>query len=260
MNALSWLKKLLSLPETKGFDLDDPSLTARRREIIKAKGFLRHIYFEWYGQLAKSIPDGPEEVIELGAGGGFMREFIPHIITTEVFPCPGVDRVMDACQTWPFPERNLRAVLMVDVFHHLPNIHCFFHQAGSAVKKNGIIAMIEPWLTPWSTIVYSRLHHEPFVPSARDWTFPSTGPLSGANSALPWIIFHRDKELFEKKYPQWKIVTIKPTLPFSYLLSGGVSMRSLFPGKLYPFVRRIEKWSGTEQTMAMFAFIILQRR
>ncbi len=259
MNSTNWLKNLLSLPGTEGLDLDDPSLTARRRQIIRDKGFLRRLYSEWYSLLAASVPDGPEQIIELGSGGGFMKEFIPQLLTTEVFPCPGIDKVMDACKAWPFPEKEIKAVLMVDVLHHLPDVHNVFNQAGISVKTGGIMAMIEPWLTPWSKFVYQKLHHEPFDPSAQQWTFPSSGPLSGANSALPWIIFHRDKEHFKRKFPQWKIVTVQPVLPFSYLLSGGVSMRSLCPGVLYRLIRQMEKLSGLEQRFAMFAYIVLQR-
>jgi hypothetical protein len=57
--------------------------------------------------------------------------------------------------------------------------------------------MIEPWVSTLSRPIYTRLHHEPFNPDAKDWSFPDTGPLSGANGALPWIIFQRDRHHFE---------------------------------------------------------------
>ena len=81
----------------------------------------------------------------------------------------------------------------------------------------------KPFLMKW---VYLHLHHEQFEPNAEDWIIESFGPLSGANGALPWIIFNRDRKIFTNKYPKLKILNIKPIMPISYLLSGGISMRS----------------------------------
>ena len=120
--------------------------------------------------------------------------------------------------------------------------------------------MIEPWVTPWSRVVYTRLHHEPFRPDAPEWEFPSTGPLSGANGALAWIVFVRDREQFAREFPEWQIHVITPGMPFRYLLSGGVALRSLMPGSTFRLWRRIE--SGLQpwmDTWAMFAHIVLVR-
>ena len=118
--------------------------------------------------------------------------------------------------------------------------------------------MIEPWVTPWSRLIYSRLHHEPFRPEAVQWSFPRKGPLSEANSALPWIIFERDRDQFQEEFPEWQIHTIKPIMPFRYLVSGGVSMRAFMPGWSFALWRTIENllqpWM---QNLAMFVLIVL---
>jgi SAM-dependent methyltransferase len=254
---LKKLKKKMSLPETEGMNLDNPVLTAKRREVIQKKEFLRRIYSEWYSLLSSTVPQGSGDVLEIGSGGGFMREFIPELITSDLFSCQGVDMVLNACRPWSFEKNQLKAVLMVDVLHHLPDVQTFFNEADNAVSSNGSIAMIEPWVSPWSRLIYSRLHHEPFVPLSQEWSFPSNGPLSGANIALPWILFSRDRLAFKNKFKNLNIETIYPFMPTSYLLSGGVSMRSLMPGKFYPLVRLIEKWTGLEHKAAMFVFIKL---
>ena len=89
--------------------------------------------------------------------------------------------------------------------------------------------MVEPWVTPWSRFVFGKLHHEPFLPAA-SWRFAASGPLSGANGALPWIVLCRDRERFVSLCPDWEIEPPKLMLPLRYLLSGGVSLRSLVPG------------------------------
>ena len=122
------------------------------------------------------------------------------------------------------------------------------------------MVMIEPWVTPWSRVIYTRLHHEPFEPETKDWEFPSTGPLSGANGALPWIVFERDRARFEQEFPQWSIELIAPLMPFRYLVSGGVSLRSLMPGWTTGFWRSLDELVGGQRGgMAMFARIVLRR-
>ena len=39
----------------------------------------------------------------------------------------------------------------------------------------------------------------------------------------------RDRVTFEREFPHWHIELVKPIMPFRYLLSGGVSLRSLNP-------------------------------
>ena len=120
--------------------------------------------------------------------------------------------------------------------------------------------MIEPWVTPWSRFINTHFHHEPFRPDAADWSFPSTGPLSGANGAIPWMVFVRDRHKFELEFPRLAIEQIRPFLPFRYLVSGGVGMRSLMPFCLHGFWTRLERLLEPEMhTLAMFAFIALRK-
>lgn len=251
---MSIVNRLLAHPLTYGLSVDDPRTTLLRRQIILSKSFLKAIYSEWYQRIADALPR-KDTVLELGAGAGFFQEFIPQIITSEVFEVPGIDLIADACAL-PLPDRSLDAIVMTDVFHHIPNVSRFLSEATRCICPGGRIVMVEPWRTPWSEWVYSNLHPEPFGPEC-GWEIPSTGPLSGANGALPWIVFERDRAIFEAQFPEWRIVGIEPMMPFSYLLSGGVSMRSLTPGYMYRLVRAFEK-GFKQQRWAMFALIELE--
>jgi hypothetical protein len=117
--------------------------------------------------------------------------------------------------------------------------------------------MIEPWVTRWSRLIYTRLHHEPFRPEADEWSFPPGGPLSGANGALPYILFQRDRDVFEREFPRWTIERLQPFMPLRYLVSGGVSMRSLVPGFSFAPIKAVERLLGPK--MAMFAHVVLRR-
>ncbi len=252
----SLLNSLLAHPLTKGMSVDDPRTTLLRREIIRSKPFLVAIYREWYKLLLSALPDeGP--ILEVGSGAGFFGEMSPRIITSEVFELPGIDVLLDGTRL-PFGEAELYGIAMTDVLHHIPDVRVFFAEATRCVRPGGRMVMVEPWLTPWSKWVYKNLHSEPFEPEA-DWLIPETGPLSGANGALPWILFARDRNQFETDFPQWSIESVEPIMPFAYLLSGGVSLRSLMPGWSYDVLRKLESWLVPDR-WAMFALIELERK
>ena len=253
-------KRLLAHPLTRGLDIDDPRTTHLRQSIVRAKRFLRRIYEEWYAAIVAALPSEDGSVLELGSGGGFLSEWVPGLITSEVFATPGIAAVLDA-HALPFADASLRAIVMTNVLHHLARPRCFFAGAARCVRPGGAIVMIEPWVTWWSRLIYPRLHYEPFDPTADHWEFPESGPLSGANNALPWILFARDREQFEREFPVWQIQTVRPMMPFRYLLSGGVTMRSLMPGWTFGCWRGLEDclrpWMST---WGMFALIHLTRR
>jgi SAM-dependent methyltransferase len=223
---------------------------------VRNKKFLYRIYDEWYRLIAADVPQLPLYALELGSGAGFLHDYIPKLITSEIFPVPGVDLVLDG-QLLPFADASLRAIVMTDVLHHLPRVRDFLSESARCISPGGAIVMTEPWVTPWSKFIYRNFHHEPFEPAAPTWEFPTTGPLSGANGALPWILTTRDCKIFQREFPQWRIESIVPIMPLRYLLSGGVSMRTLVPNFTYPLWRALDHLLA--RPMAMFAKIVLRR-
>ena len=248
------IARILAHPLTRGLSVDDPGTTLLRRRIVASKPFLRRVYAEWYAAIADVIGDR-QKVLELGSGAGFFKEICPQATTSEILMTPGVDLIADA-RALPFGDGALEAIVMTDVFHHIPDVCHFLGEAARCLGPGGRLVMVEPWRTPWSEWVYSRLHPEPFLPGA-GWEILSSGPLSGANGALPWIVFERDATLFAERFPRWRIARIAPLMPFAYLLSGGVSLRGLAPGWLYPAVRALESRLAQDR-WAMFALIDLE--
>lgn len=254
------IQKLFVHPLAKNLELDDPSTTYARRQIIKEKEFLRRIYQEWYSTLSTQFHNPEKPILEIGSGASFLSEYIPNVISSDLHGYPWLSIVMDGHKL-PFKDEALHAIVMTNVFHHMPRVNDFFSEATRCVETGGFISMIEPWVTQWSTLIYNNLHPEPFNPQAKSWSFPSSGPLSGANSALPWIVFERDRDSFEHDYPKWKIKEIRLGMPFRYLLSGGVSTITLMPALTFNFWRKLEsfvypwihKW-------AMFALIVLEKQ
>ena len=251
------VRQWLVLPETVGLDEDGPEMTIVRREIVLRKPFLRRIYEDWYDSIKDSLPAGPGRVLELGSGPGFMERRLPDLITSEILPIPGVDLVADA-MALPFAAESLRAIVMTNVLHHVPDVRRFFSDATRVVKPGGTIVMIEPWMNPWSLFVYGKFHVEPFDMTATSWTLEAAGPLSAANGSLPWILFHRDRARFEAEFPQWRIASIEPHTPLRYLLSGGVSMRTLVPDFSYRAWRLLDRVLA--RSCGLFAKIVVVRQ
>lgn len=254
------LQHWLAHPLTRDLDLDDPHTTALRREILRQKRFLRRIYSEWYASLAAEVPSSRGQVLEVGSGAGFLSEHLPGLITSEVFALPGIRCALDATAL-PFADAALCAIVGTNVLHHVGRPRWFLAEAARCLRPQGVLVLVEPWVTRWSRFVYSRLHHEPFAPEAGEWELPASGPLSGANGALPWILFCRDRLQFERELPAWEILSIQPMMPFRYLLSGGISLRVSMPEWSFPFWTLLEnalrRW---HRQLAMFAKIVLRRR
>lgn len=233
------------------------AILQRRHRIIRSKGFLRLIYLEWYKEIQARLPETCTPVLELGSGPGFLSDIIPGLITSDILWVPGISLVFDG-RAIPFKRHSVGAIVMTDVLHHIPDPRAFFREAASCLKPGGLLVMIEPWLTPWSRFVYRNLQDEPFAPERVEWEFDSVCPLSGANIALPWILFHRDRKRFQNEFPAWRIENIRVWMPFRYLLSGGVTFRNLMPQWSFPFWKRLEQMCGIEKKLGMFALLTLQ--
>jgi SAM-dependent methyltransferase len=221
------------------YPLDSPDRTLHHREIIVRKKFLRKLYEQWYSEFLREIPGLPNDtLIELGSGGGFLKELEPKMICTDILELPTNDMTFSALDM-PFSTNSVGGIFMVDTMHHIPDMEKFLGEVSRVLVKNGKIIMIEPANSLWGRFIYKNFHHEPFEPEG-GWTIPDAGPLSGANGALPWIVFERDKLKFQEKFPNLKIETIQYRNPLLYLVSGGVSYRQLLPDFMFSIMNNID--------------------
>lgn len=242
-----------------GYELDDPRATLAHRDIILNKPYLKQVYIDWYQVFKKSIgvfENG--KCLEIGSGGGFIKEVYPQIITSDILALPNVDKVFSA-ESIPFDDASLNGIMMLNVFHHIPNPHLFLLEAMRTLKPGGKVVMIEPANTALSRFIYKRFHHEPFEEKGTR-TIKAGNPLSNSNQALPYIYFERDIEQFKKEYPLLKINFIKYHSPFSYIISGGVSRTAMLPFFMYPLVKFFEVLlSPLSKQIGLFCTIELEK-
>lgn len=204
------------------------------------------------------IKPGKGVFVEIGSGGGCLKEVIPHAITSDIITCQGID-VCCCAQNMPFKDGSVSRFLMLNVFHHINRPEVMLMEMLRVLKGGGRVIMIEPANTFWGRFIYSNFHHEPFDPGS-GWELPLGGRLSCANQAKAWIVFCRDRELFLKKFPGFKIRGIKFHTPIGYLASGGLSFRPLLPVCSYKAVRAFERLiSRVNRFIGMFMTIVLEK-
>jgi SAM-dependent methyltransferase len=242
------LKNWLALPEAPAtLDLDTPEGVVARARLIREKGLLRKYYEYCYEQFvvgSTGFPAGPR--VEIGSGGGFLRDYVPDIIETDVMEGSRPRIVMSGAGI-PFRDRCVSVYFSLNVIHHIPDPDAFFRELVRTTRPGGGIVLVEPANTPLSAFIYTNFHHEGFDTKA-GWTLPpGGGPMSHSNQALPWILFFRDRAVFEKKYPELRIDYIRHHSALLYILSGGISMRQLLPTSFYGLIRLAETIMGPLQ-------------
>jgi SAM-dependent methyltransferase len=222
--------------------LDDLSRIHALKKIIHEKPALQAIYKQYYQFFQHILNQCPPQgiALEIGSGAGFCKTIIPEIITSDYLAYEGIEKVIDATQL-PYEKNSLKFIGMINVLHHIADAEKFFKEAERVLVPGGKIAIVDQhhgWLSRW---ILKYAHHEPYFPQATNWAFNTTGPLSGANGALAWIIFQRDHQKFQRQFPQLKMVRYEPHSPLQYWLSGGLKPWGFLPKWAFRFIQKIDK-------------------
>jgi SAM-dependent methyltransferase len=229
-----WLRRLLEEPRARGLPVDGAAFTIAQREILRTKPQTRRVFERAYAlALALAAEHGRAREgrrFEIGSGAGFLEELAPDIVTSDVKVLPFVD-VACAADALPVAAGSLSAIFAFNVFHHLPSPRRFFREMIRVLAPGGVVVLVEPFHGPLARLIFARLFTtEGFDPQAPAWeAAPGAGPMSLANQALSYVVFRRDRALFEREFPELEIVVEKPHAHLAYLASGGVNFRALAP-------------------------------
>jgi len=120
--------------------------------------------------------------------------------------------------------------------------------------------LIEPYYGPLASVVFKRLFaSEDFDKAMPGWRTDATDPMHGANQALSYIVFERDRARFQREFPRLQIVETFPLE--NYLLSGGLNFRQLVPSFTEPALRALEAAlaPGAAGAGAVHHVIVLRR-
>ncbi len=253
-------------PAVPSRDVDSLEYSIAHRLILQRKALLRRVYEGFYRECRsmdlRYFSDCPGRRLEIGGGPGIIRELYPDVITSDIKPLPFVDMVSGA-EAIPFSADSLRAIYAVNVFHHLPHPRVFFREVLRVLHPGGGIIFIEPYYGPVARWLFTHLHaSEGFDPKAPAWeATTATGPFSNANQALSYVVFKRDRALFDQQFPDLVVLVDRPHTHLSYLLSGGMNFRQLVPDSFAPLVKSVERLLAPfNRWIALQHTIVLRKR
>lgn len=229
---------------------------------IRHNTLLEEIYLDVYRRILTEVPrDTFPRVLELGSGGGFLKEIAPHVITSECVEVKGLDRQVDACKLdTAFDAGSLDAIVAYDVFHHLPDVTGFLQGASHVLRPGGRVVLAEPWFTPVGQWFYRALHHEPSVSDPNFWGIVGHGRLAGANSRLPTSVFRDSDERFAREFPLLRIVRREPFHKWLYLVSGGLRLNTRIPRRLARALMALDQRVEVGNRLTgIFAIIVVER-
>lgn len=230
------------------------SKSSEIRSFILSDQYLKDAYSEMYLALRSSLPKNKDGVIiEVGAGSGVGKIWIPEIYCTDLRIELGIDIVFDGTRM-PFADQSVCAFVMKDSLHHLANVEKFLDEASRCLKVGGAVVACEPYWGLLASFIYRFLHPEPFNKKQLIWNRVSRDAWD-SNQALPWIILRRDVRQLREGWPELEVRELGPILGPSYLLSGGVFGRTFIPSSLLTKLRNREAMWGRWFNPFRFEFV-----
>lgn len=230
---------------------------ADKLAVYLKKEFLRKLYADLYADLKPRGLANSGVIVEIGSGGGFIKDVMPTAVTSDIAPADGVDRVFPA-ERIPYAADSVDAFVLLNVFHHLSNPLKALREMSRCLKPGGTIAMTEPANTPFAAFVYKAFHHEYFDGNA-PWPDETVG-CPRENIALPWIMFVKDAARLKNEFRAMEISSHRCHTPFLYILSGGFSAPQLAPNAFYGSLKTVERILAPFNSLIGMFFTIKLRK
>lgn len=259
------IRRLLAEPRLLDADPDAPGFVDLHRRILASKPLTRSVFLETY-RACRAADErhlrGDGARVEIGAGASFLGTVYRDVMMTDIKPVAGIERVVDA-MAMPFAAGSVRAIYGMHCFHHLPDPARFLAELVRVLAPGGGCILVEPYHGPLAAFLYRRLFTtEGFDPHQQEWQTPTSGPMSGANQALSYIVFVRDRDRLRSDYPQLELVLMRPLTSWvRYLASGGLNFRTLAPGWSDRVLRGVElALAPAARWLALHQLLVLRRR
>jgi Methylase involved in ubiquinone/menaquinone biosynthesis len=246
-------------------DVDGSERLELHGKVLERKRMLREVFVEFhhaFHRLADRYFKVEGLEVELGAGIAPMRNSYPEVLATDIVATEQLDMALNA-EAMSLDDHSARVFYGQNCFHHFPHPDRFFTELERTLKVGGGAILIEPFHGPFAAFLYKRLFKsEGFDMHFPSWETPSTGPMNGANQALSYIVFVRDRQAFERKHPGLEIVHQEICGNYlRYLISGGLNFRQLLPDALIPVLKVVEKLLyPLRRVLALHHIVVIRRK
>jgi len=235
----------------------DLDFLSRHRKIWEARPELRAIYQEWFAQLLLCV-DSLHPIVEIGSGPGFFKEYCPSLTATDVVPSGyPIDLISDAC-VLPFRSGTVGALVMLDVLHHLPKPLEFMSEARRVLQPGGRLAMIEPWITLPSYLLYRYFHREQCslkIDVCQPFGAGGKKAFDG-NAAIPFKLL----QFFRAETPPLRLIRTYPFIGLPYLATLGFQMTRPIPQVVIAMARVCERLFSPLRKFAATRILIVWER
>jgi len=266
MSNVSLLRKLLIEKEIIDLNVDSPERMRIHKTILQRKAILRDVFKEFHHEImrldGKYFLDSDGVCFELGAGVCPIKESYPEVLSSDIVQSSDLDLVVDA-QKIDFSSQSVRAIYGQNCFHHFPEPSKFFHELERVLIPGGGVVLIEPYHGVVASFLFKRLFSsEGFDKLADSWIADIDGPMNGANQALSYIVFNRDKDKFNEEFPLLEIVYQKTLTNYlRYFFSGGLNFKSLVPGFMVKPLMMLEYLlTPLAKVLALHHIIVIRRK
>lgn len=261
------MKRLVDMlrdPSVQCIDVDGADRMAVHSRMLAGKPMLRTVFVEFheiFERLDRQFLTAEGLRVEIGAGVSPIRDSYPDVLATDIVPSPRLDRVLDA-QDMNLADGTVRVIFGQNCFHHFPNPDRFFSELDRVLAPGGGAILLEPYHGPFASFLFKRLFRtEGYDKDYPSWETPATGPMNGANQALSYLVFQRDRQVFESRHPGLKIVAEELCPNYlKYLLSGGLNFRQLCPDWAAGLVTGLQRAiSPLNRWLALHHVVVLRK-
>lgn len=200
------------------------------------------------------------EYIELGAGVIPMSNLDPRIKSTDIVPSDHLDGVLDATKL-EVADNCVSGFFLQNTFHHIPDPTAFFEETSRVLIPGGRIVILDPYYNTISRWLYMRLFKTEDFDVNGNWSSDNSHAMIGANQALSYIVFQRDREVFVANFPDLAVVADFPVVfGLRYILTGGVNFKKIAPGWIFSIVKGLEKFPRVLRIFAIHWIVVVEKR
>jgi hypothetical protein len=258
------IKNLLKENYVEHENVESDKILGIQKKILKNKKLTKKVFSNYYFKCMKINETwflGEGDVIELGSGTSFIKDYFPDVITSDTRQHNSIDLVLDS-QKMNLEEKSVRAFIGINCFHHFSNPRLFFKELDRVLISNGGCILIEPYHGTLAKFLFNHLHDtEYFDINQTDWEQDSKN-MANANQALSYIIFKRDLNIFKNENPNLDLIfseRINDT--FSHIMSGGLNYKQLVPGPLIIIPKILDHLSKPfSKWLSLHQIIVLKKK